>query len=315
MHALIAEPEMDESAQSRPEAGGPTHRPVLLDRVVELLQPASGKTLVDCTAGLGGHSLGLLPRLLPDGRLIALDQDEQALERSRRRLAEFAPRVTLVHENFIRLPDVLARLGIERVDGIVADLGLSSLHVDQAERGFSFAREGPLDMRMDVRQATTAAWLVQRMPEAELARVLEVYGEERWAKRIARRIAAVRREGPITTTTQLARIVADAVPGRGPFRIHPATRTFQALRIAVNEELTALETLLAALPSCLAPGGRAVIISFHSLEDRRVKHTFRQAAAEGTYRLLTKKPITADDQEREANPRSRSAKLRAVERR
>jgi 16S rRNA (cytosine1402-N4)-methyltransferase len=267
---------------------------------------------VDCTVGLGGHSLGLLPRLLPDGRLIAMDQDEQALELARRRLAEFAPQVTLVRGNFSRLPEALARLGLERVDGIVADLGIASLHVERAERGFSFTHEGPLDMRMDLGLTTTAAALIQRLPEPELAHLLAVYGQERWARRIAKRIASVRRSQPITTTTQLARLVAEAVPGRS--RIHPATRTFQALRIAVNDELGALDALLAGLPDCLASGGRAVLISFHSLEDRRVKRAFREGAASGVYRLLAKKPMTASDDERARNPRSRSAKLRAVER-
>ena len=303
---------MEESAHTTPDATGPVHQPVLLQEVIELLQPASGKVIVDCTVGPGGHSLGLLPRLLPDGRLIAMDQDEQALEVARRRLVEFATQVTLVHDNFSRLPDALARLGLERVDGIVADLGMSSLHVEHAECGFSFTHEGPLDMRMDQRLPTTAASLIQRLPEYELAHLLAVYGEERWARRIAKRIVSVRRSQPITTTAQLARLIAEAVPGRS--RIHPATRTFQALRITVNDELGALDTLLASLPECLASGGRAVLISFHSLEDRRVKRAFRQGAASGVYRLLTKKPMTASDDERVRNPRSRSAKLRAVER-
>ncbi|MBI3325031.1 MAG: 16S rRNA (cytosine(1402)-N(4))-methyltransferase RsmH [Candidatus Omnitrophica bacterium] len=288
------------------------HQPVLPDAVVGWLQPASGKVMVDCTVGSGGHSVALLPRLMPDGRLIALDHDEQSIESAKRRLAEFSPQVSFVQERFSRLPEALARLGLARVDGIVADLGISSMHLEDPGRGFSFTREGPLDMRMDRRQPTTAAALIQRLSEEELAYVLAEYGQERWARRIAKRVVAARRSQPITTTSQLARIVADALPGRG--KIHPATRTFQALRIAVNEELSELDALLTTLPSCLAPGGRAVLISFHSLEDRRVKQAFRQGAVEGIYRLLTKKPMTPSEEERARNPRSRSAKLRVVER-
>ena len=291
------------------------HTPVLLSEVIELLAPKTGQTLVDCTLGTGGHSLALLPHLLPAGRVIALDQDAQALELARQRLAEFAPQLTFVQDNFRHLPEILSRVGIERVHGLLADLGISSLHVDRADRGFSFLKEGPLDMRMDPRQTTTAASLVHRLSERDLAHILEVYGEERWARRIAKRIVMARMMQPIDTTTQLARIVADAAPKQSTSRhLHPATRTFLALRIAVNDELKALEALLAALPDLVAVGGRAVIISFHSLEDRLVKRAFQHGAEAGVFRLLTKKPLRSSEQEVHANPRSRSAKLRAVER-
>lgn len=291
------------------------HTPVLVERVIEYLAPTPGQTVADCTAGFGGHSLAILPHLMPVGRLIAIDRDAQALEHARQRLVEFSPRVEFVHDDFRRLPDVLRRQGLQAVDGLVADLGISSLHVDEAERGFSFAKAGPLDMRMDVRQSMTAASLIRTRSEQELAHLLQVYGEERWARRIARRIVETRAAHPLETTTQLARVVAEAVPSRGGSRrVHPATRTFLALRIAVNDELGALEALLASLPDVLAAGGRAVILTFHSLEDRLVKRAFRQGAAEGRFRLLTKKPVVPSEQEVRANPRSRSAKLRAVER-
>ena len=307
------------SVESKPAP----HTPVLVARVVEFLAPAPGQVIVDCTVGAGGHSLAILPKILPAtdaggakaGRVLAVDRDAQALAAARERLIEFAPQVEFLHDNFSQLPELLTRAGVDRIHGIVADFGLSSLHVDQPERGFSFLREGPLDMRMDQRQPLTAASLIRQAPEEELARILEVYGEERFARRIAKRLVAARRTAPIQTTTQLARVVADAVPGRGAsFRIHPATRTFQALRIAVNQELAAVEALLRALPDVLLPGGRAVLISFHSLEDRLVKRAFQQGARDGLFRMLTKKPVTASDQELAANPRSRSAKLRAVER-
>ena len=291
------------------------HTPVLLKDVIELLRPTAGHTVVDCTVGTGGHSLSILPHLLPTGRVIALDHDVQALEMAQQRLAEFAPQLTFAQDNFRHLPELLSRVGVERVQGLLADLGISSLHVDRAERGFSFSKEGPLDMRMDVRQTTTAASLVHRLSERDLAHVLEVYGEERWARRIAKRIVMARMMQPIETTTQLARIVADAVPQHSASRhLHPATRTFLALRIAVNDELKALEALVAVLPDLLEVGGRAVIISFHSLEDRLVKRAFQHGAQQGIFRLLTKKPLRASEQEVRDNPRSRSAKLRAVER-
>jgi len=305
----------DEPSIRTPQSEIPWHRSVLVTQVVELLDPKPGTTIVDCTVGTGGHSLAILPHLLPNGRLIALDCDAQALELARMRLSEFHPHVQFVHENFRRLPEILPRVGIAQVHGLIADLGLSSVHVETPERGFSFMKEGPLDMRMDHRQPTTAASLIQRLSEQELARLLRTLGEERWAHRIAKRIVATRTATPIRTTTQLARLVSDALGAKAaPGRIHPATRTFLALRIAINDELSALQALLAALPDVLARGGRAVFITFHSLEDRLVKRAFQQGARAGVFRLLTKKPLGPAAAEVSENPRARSAKLRAAER-
>ena len=291
------------------------HRPVLVKGVIELLRPQSGHTIVDCTLGTGGHSAAILPHLLPGGRLIGVDQDAQALERARPRLREFEPQVRYLHGNFRDLPQLLANQRWLPVDGLLADQGLSSLHVEMPERGFSFLEEGPLDMRMDQRQDTTAASLIARLSERELAELVWRYGEERLSRRIAKRIVMTRRLMPIQTTTQLARVIADASPRRGEaHRLHPATRTFQALRIAVNDELGSLEALLKALPMLVRPGGRVVLIAFHSLEDRLIKQAFRRGAEEGWCRVLTKKPVRPSEAEVEANPRARSAKLRAIER-
>ena len=297
-----------------PDPTPPWHQPVMVEEAVEWLAPHPAQRIVDCTVGTGGHGLAILPHLMPSGRLIAVDCDAQALLAADKRLTEFSPHVAFVHENFRHLPQILRHLHLTKVDGVLADLGVSSLHLNQAERGFSFQREGPLDMRMDPRGATTAASLLRVLPESDLAHLLQAYGEERWARRIAKRLVEVRKRMPIETTTQLARLVAEAVPHQaGPRRLHPATRTFQALRIAVNEELASLERLLAALPKVLRSGGRAVIITFHSLEDRLVKQAFRRGGQAGLWRVLTKKPLTPSEREVGENPRSRSAKLRAVE--
>ena len=297
-----------------PDPTPPWHQPVMVEEAVEFLAPRPGQRFVDCTVGTGGHSLALLPHLMPSGRLLGIDCDAQALLAADKRLTEFSPHVELVHDNFRHLPQILRRRHLTKVDGVLADLGMSSLHLDQPERGFSFQHEGPLDMRMDPRGTTTASSLLRRLPESDLAHLLQAYGEERWARRIAKHLVAVRRRTPIETTTQLARLVADAVPPQaGPRRLHPATRTFQALRMAVNEELASLELLLAALPKVLRSGGRAVLITFHSLEDRLVKQAFRRGEQAGLWKLLTKKPLTPSEREVEENPRSRSAKLRAVE--
>jgi len=292
----------------------PWHQPVMAEEVLQHLRPRPGGIVVDGTVGTGGHSLWILPKLLPDGRLIALDRDPQALRLAQQRLREFAPLVTFVHEDYRRLPAVLERLGIPRVDGLVLDLGMSSLQVDRPERGFSFSAEGPLDMRMNPDDETTAATLVNRLSLRELTDLFVRFGEERFAGRIARRIVEARRRQPLSTTAELAGLVRAAVPPPARHgRIHPATRVFQALRIAVNDELGALEDLLAALPIRLAPGGRAVILSYHSLEDRLVKRAFAAGAREGHWIALTKKPVTPSSDERLRNPRGRSAKLRAVE--
>lgn len=291
------------------------HQPVLVESVLSYLQPRPGAIILDGTVGGGGHSLAILPHLVPDGRLIAMDRDADALARARQRLSEFDAVSTYLHDNFRTLRHHLDRLGLAGADGLLLDLGMSSPQVDQAERGFSFSHEGPLDMRMDRAQALTAAALVNDRSAEELTRLFAELGEERFARRIAQRIADERRTQSITTTTQLARIVTRAIPpGLRHGRVHAATRVFQALRMAVNDETGALECLLADLPSILNPGGRAVIISFHSLEDRRVKHAFAQGARDGAWTLLTKKPVPPSDKEAAVNPRSRSAKLRAVER-
>jgi len=287
----------------------------MVEQVLASLRPRRGAVIVDATVGSGGHSVAVLPRLLPDGRLIAVDRDREALDLARQRLAEFEPLVTFVHEDYRHLPRILSEAGLTQVDGLLLDLGMSSLQVDRSERGFSFSQEGPLDMRMDTRQDATAEALVNELPADELAWMLTAFGEERFAKRIAQRIVRERRAHPITTTTQLARIVTQASPpGARHGRIHPATRTFQALRIAVNDELGALQGVLEGLPDMLAPGGRAVILTFHSLEDRVVKRAFAEGMHKALWTVLTKKPLRPTSEEITRNPRARSAKLRAVER-
>lgn len=292
------------------------HQPVMTGDILRLLAPRAGSVIVDATAGAGGHSAAILPLIAPNGRLIAVDQDADALAQANERLAAFAPNVTFLNANFRALPQLLRELQVSAVDGLIADLGMSSLQVDRDVRGFSFSRTGPLDMRMDRRQELTAEALINESPEDELARVFTTLGEERFARRIARRIVEQRRLQPLKTTTALAEVIWKAAPPAARHgRIHPATRVFQALRMAVNDELGALEALLRALPSLLAPGGRAAILSFHSLEDRLVKYALRDGAREGVWNLLTKKALRPSEDEVRRNPRSRSAKLRAVERR
>ena len=289
------------------------HQPVMRAEVLRCLDPRPGLIMVDATVGTGGHSLDLLPRLLPDGRLIAVDQDGEALALAQQRLREFEPNVTLLHGNFRELPTLLTPLGLTHVDGLLLDLGMSSVHVDQPARGFSFSREGPLDMRMDQTHPTTAAALVNTLSETDLTMLFERFGEERFARRIAARIVTRRRAHPIETTSELARLVTEAVPSVARHgRLHPATRVFQALRIAVNEELDALEACLEHLAGLLNPTGRAVILTFHSLEDRMVKRAFIDGARAGRWTVLTKKPLRPSMTECQQNPRARSAKLRAI---
>lgn len=297
---------------SDPEPGaGVRHVSVLPAEVLDLLRPAPGQVFVDATVGAGGHARLIAERLLPGGQLIGLDRDPAMLELARPRL-EGLP-VTLVHANFDEVQSVLAEQDLEHVDGLLADLGICSDQLDQAERGLSFSREGPLDMRLDPSQGEAAAALLRRMNERDLADLFWQYGEERFSRRIARRIVEERRRQPLRTTQELATLVRRCVPRpRHGAGIDPATRVFQALRIAVNDELGALDRLLGALPGCIKPGGRAAIISFHSLEDRRVKQAFRQR---DTWDDLTRKPVQAGDLETQNNPRSRSAKLRAARRR
>jgi 16S rRNA (cytosine1402-N4)-methyltransferase len=271
--------------------------------------------VVDCTLGLAGHASGIARLLGPKGHLIGFDRDPEALALARERLDEVcrelgseAPRVTLIGEAFSSAP---MHLEPASVDGLLADFGVSSLQFDEADRGFSFQADGPLDMRMDTRQGPTAAQVVNEVSEHELANLVYEYGEERRSRRIAR---AIVRGRPVATTGQLARIVASAAPAMKQERIHPATKTFQALRIYVNRELDEIRTLMEAAPKLLKPSARLAVISFHSLEDRIVKDSLREGAREGIWEILTKKPVTAGEEELDRNPRSRSAKLRAAER-
>jgi 16S rRNA (cytosine1402-N4)-methyltransferase len=305
------------------------HVPVMLDRSVELLRPRAGGTYLDATLGLGGHAEAVLAASAPDGRVIGLDRDPDALAAARERLARFDDRLTVVAASFADLARVAADLGVEAVDGVLYDLGVSSLQLDQADRGFSYRADAPLDMRMDPTGGPTAADVVNTYPRAELARVLRDYGEERFAGRIARFIDDARGRAPVRTTSELVELVKAAVPAAarrtGP---HPARRTFQALRIEVNGELAALEASLPQAIDLLAPGGRLVVLAYHSLEDRIVKRALAAAAA-GDYvppelpehvvrrtpslRLLTRRPEIPRADEVAANPRAESAKLRAAE--
>jgi 16S rRNA (cytosine1402-N4)-methyltransferase len=294
----------------------PRHVPVMPVEVLDYLAVQPGQVIVDATVGGGGHARLIAGRLGPTGGLIGLDQDEAMLALARPRLLGLP--ATLFHANFDRLEEVLGELNLQAVDGILVDLGFCSDQMDDPRRGLSFNQTGPLDMRLDTSQGEPAANLIHRLDERELADLIYQYGEERFSRRIARRIVEARKTAPIETTEQLADIVRRSVPHKGPRtkgkgrrteRIDPATRTFQALRIAVNDELGALDRLLAALPRWVKPGGRAVLISFHSLEDRRVKEAFKDRA---TWERLTKKPVQAGEEERQSNPRARSAKLRAA---
>jgi 16S rRNA (cytosine1402-N4)-methyltransferase len=291
-----------------------THVPVLTEEVLRHLQPERGGLFVDCTVGLGGHAKALLEAGAT--RLIGLDRDPDALARARTTLAPWAGRVELVHADYRALADVLDERQVPLMDGALADLGVSSMQFDEPGRGFSFQRDEPLDMRMDRTAGETAADLIARSTEEKLADTIYAYGEERFSRRIARAIVAARRESPIDTTGRLAAIVRRAIPVRGYQRIDPATRTFQAFRIWVNGELEGLDAFLAAAARRLRTGARLVVITFHSLEDRIVKHTFRALAQsrDAAVRVLTKKPIVAGDEEVRRNARARSAKLRAAER-
>lgn len=297
----------------------PLHEPVLVAETVALLQPERGGVFVDCTVGLGGHSRALLESGAT--RLIGLDRDPDALRLAAEALAAFGDRVELVHADYRDLDRVLEARGNAGVAGILADLGVSSMQLDGEGRGFSFRRDEALDMRMDRSQGATAADLLASVEEKELADVIFQYGEERFSRRIARAIVNERRSAPVTTTGRLAQIVRRAVPHRGYQRIDPATRTFQALRIWVNRELEGLEQFLTAAARRLLAGARFAVISFHSLEDRIVKHTFRALASlaaaghgELEVRILTRRPLEPTEEEIARNPRARSAKLRAIER-
>ncbi len=305
------------------------HQPVMLDRVVELLRPRPGGTYLDATLGLGGHAERLLQASAPDGRVVGLDRDPAALALARERLAWAGDRLVAVAASFADLAEVAVRLGLAAVDGVLYDLGVSSLQLDEPERGFSYRADAPLDMRMDPTGGITAAQVVNDYPRAELARILREYGEERFAGRIARFVDEARRRGPIQTTGQLVDLVTAAVPAAarrtGP---HPARRAFQALRIEVNRELDALQASLPQAVDLLVPGGRLVVLAYHSLEDRIVKRTLAAAAGRAgdvpprfpvavpqvaRVAVLTRRPETPTADEVAANPRSESAKLRAAE--
>lgn len=299
------------------------HLPVLYEEIIHALQPQPGGLYVDGTLGAGGHSAGLLEASAPTGEVLAFDLDPHAIEIARARLARFGTRLHIVQASYVEMAEHARRLGWQAVDGILLDLGVSSMQLDTAERGFSFLQDAPLDMRFSPAAPRSAADLVNSLPEDELADLFFRYGEERHARRIAR---AITRNRPITTTRQLADLVLETIGKRE--RIHPATRIFQALRIAVNDELEAVQSVLPVAIGLLRPGGRLAVISFHSLEDRIVKETFRRESADclcpprqpvctcghrARVRELTRKPIEARPEELQANPRARSAKLRVIE--
>lgn len=289
------------------------HCPVMVTEVLDGLSLRPGGVYVDATLGLGGHTEAMLSRCPEIKMVLGLDCDTKALEQAESRLSPFGDRVRFIHSNFIHLHDVLLSNGIGQVDGILMDLGISSFHLENSGRGFSFTRDEPLDMRMDssASGAVTAADMVNKLPVKRLTELIQTYGEERWAKRIAERIYDRRKTAPILTSTELAEVVANSIPRKyHPRRIHPATRTFQALRIAVNRELDNLKEALDLLPSCLRPEGRLCIISFHSLEDRLVKTAFRE---DNRLKPLTKKPLVPGPEEMHSNPRARSAKLRIAQ--
>lgn len=290
------------------------HVPVMRAEAVDALAPSRGGVFVDATVGLGGHAAAVLAAGAT--RLVGIDRDEDALAIARERLAAWVDRVDFVHANYRDMAAVLDARGLAEVEGILVDLGVSSLQFDGEGRGFSFQRDEPLDMRMDRSEAGTAADLIADLSEEDLANLIYRYGEERYSRRIARSIVQARYESPVTSTGRLAALVRRAVPYRGYTPIHPATKTFQALRIAVNGELEGLDRFIDDAVRRLSPGGRLVVIAFHSLEDRIVKHTMRQLAAgdESPYRLVTRKAQQPTDAEIDVNPRSRSARLRAIER-
>jgi 16S rRNA (cytosine1402-N4)-methyltransferase len=304
------------------------HAPVMVKEALRCLQCRPGGIYVDCTLGLGGHALAILERIRPEGLLLGLDRDQESLEKAWVRLSEYAGAVRLVHDNFKNLPLILNNLHFKSVDGILLDLGVSSYQLLSPERGFSFQSDAMLDMRMDKSQRTTAADLVNNLPEERLADILYRFGEERLSRRIAAAIVTERRRHPIARCAQLADIVCGVLRVRGREHIHPATRTFQALRIAVNQELEGLDEFLTEALSFLSANGRIVVIAFHSLEDRIVKTAFRRLSGQCVCdrpsdlcicprqvlaRILTPRPLTADPAELAVNPRARSARLRSLE--
>lgn len=305
------------------------HEPVMVSEVLSFLQPQSGQTFIDCTVGGGGHALEIVKRILPDGRLIGLDRDEEAIKAAAEYLSPYSENVILEKGSFGDLQEIAGQLGIETVDGALFDLGVSSHQLESPERGFSFRYDAELDMRMDRSQAVTARELVSSLSERRLAELIRTYGEDRWAKRIAKFIVDRRARKPIRTTFELVQVILAAVPeGARTEHIHPATRTFQALRIVVNREMESLQQGLDAAIGLLSTNGRICVLSYHSLEDRIVKDTFARHAgrcqcppglpvcacgAKKNIRILTKRPLLPAESEVRANPRARSAKLRAAE--
>jgi len=293
------------------------HIPAMLHEVIDYLLLKPGQVIVDATIGTGGHSFEILKSISPGGKLIGIDRDEESLNVCRGRLSDFNSSLELVHANFVDLDEALAKLGVDKIDGIIFDLGISTFQLKNAQRGFSFQEEGPLDMRLDKDSYISAYDLMNNLNESEISGILWNFGQERWHNRIARLLIQERAIQPIATTRQLADLVVRAIPHRyrkSHYRIHPATRTFQAVRIAVNRELEIIESAIKKAVTILKEQARICVISFHSLEDRAVKQTFRQLKAEGLINIVTPKPLTPLLSEIEANPSSRSSKFRVAER-
>ncbi len=292
-----------------------THTPVLLEESLSLLNPQRGWTVVDCTLGLGGHAMAIAKRIGPMGHLIGMDRDASSIKKARENLQSLDCHCELIKGDFRYLDEVLDSLRVKEVNGFLFDLGISSFQLDDSSRGFSLKGEGPLDMRMDQEGLITAYNLINSLSEREISFILKNYGEERWYRRIARHLVQQREKAPIETTRDFAKLIVEAIPPRYRHqRIHPATRAFQAFRIAVNRELDALEVALDKCERYLACGGRICVISFHSLEDRIVKQKFRSFVAGGRFKLLVRKPLRPSEEEIKTNLRARSARLRAIER-
>lgn len=301
-------------SENKEETQMSRHTPVMLNEVLLYLQLLPGKVIVDCTLGEAGHSECILRKITPGGQLIGIDQDDDALSLSRLRLSSFDGAFTLVNQNFQGIKDVMKNLGLNAMDGVLFDLGVSNLQFTAPERGFSFQLDGPLNMRMDKKAQITAFDLINNLSEQEIADLIFKFGEERFGRRIAHRIVSQRSKKVISTTQELANIVIEALPVKQRYKkIHPATKTFMALRIAVNRELEVLQSALVDAIDLLSPGGRICVISFHSLEDRIVKHEFRAQAKKGVLKIITKRPLVPGNQELEQNRKSRSAKLRVAE--
>ncbi len=287
------------------------HEPVLLQEVLEFLSPEPGGVIVDATLGMGGHSQAILERFPEIAHLIGMDRDADALALASERLSPWREKITFFHANFSDLSDLVQAERLGPVDGVLMDLGISSFQIEKSGRGFSFRKDEPLDMRMNSSTSITAADLVNQLPEEKLQEILLYYGEERWAAKIAAAIGKIRKESPIITSRQLASLVEQAIPRRfHPKRIHPATKTFQAIRIAVNREFENLKKALTEIPEILKAGARFLVISFHSIEDRMIKQAFKE---DERLNVLTKRPVTPSKSEVDLNPRSRSAKLRVAE--